>query len=259
MKKLIAGIIIGSALTATTSVFADSIEQFILTKVNYPLIVKGKEYTNAELPVLNYQGNTYVPLKAVGDVLGTTVKWNDQLKRVEIDNNEVGNQGTSISKENDAMSILSLTGYTSVIKIKGDIYLIPGPTDLYVDNEQNYYQNMAAFIGLVSLIGVSGNDYGIDTTNNPYVKGIVGVKDPNKYFKMENRYASINERYTEYTIYNADKSKSYKISTQPNAETGVVKYNGRYYISYKDLFNSLGIKYKTEVDENQKLLIFSFE
>jgi hypothetical protein len=36
------------------------------------------------LPLLNYQGNTYVPLKAVGDVLEANVKWNEHFKRVEI-------------------------------------------------------------------------------------------------------------------------------------------------------------------------------
>ncbi|KIL38492.1 hypothetical protein SD70_25970 [Gordoniibacillus kamchatkensis] len=84
MKKLIIGIIIGISITATSSVFADSVKEYILTKIDYPILVKGKEYTNADLPALNYQGNTYVPLKAVGDVLGAAVTWNEQLKRVEI-------------------------------------------------------------------------------------------------------------------------------------------------------------------------------
>jgi hypothetical protein len=84
VKKIMAGIVIGSALTLTTSVFADSIKEYILTKIEYPIMVNGSEFKSNELPALNYQGNTYLPLKAVGDVLGKPVKWNDQLKRVEI-------------------------------------------------------------------------------------------------------------------------------------------------------------------------------
>lgn len=84
MKKFIIGIIVGIIIATTTSAYADSVKQFILTKVSYPLIVKGKVYDSASLPLLNFNGNTYVPLKAVGDLLGVTVNWNEKLNRVEI-------------------------------------------------------------------------------------------------------------------------------------------------------------------------------
>jgi hypothetical protein len=261
MKRFVAGIVIGSALAISTSVFADSIEQYILTKVNYPLVVKGKEYANADLPVLNYQGNTYVPLKAIGDVLGTKVNWNDQLKRVEIGNNEVSNQGTSVSNENNATSISPLTGYTLVVKIKGDIYLlrdVKSSQHLYRDNKENYYQ-IPDVTSLESLIGVANNDYVINDTTTSFAKGIVDVKD-NNYIKMEEKHVGIDDELVrESTFYNADKSKSYEFSTQSNAVRGFMKIDGMYYISYKDVFNALGINYKIEVDDKQKLVIFSFE
>lgn len=82
-KNIIIGIAIGISITSIPT-FANTVKQFVLTKVSYPIIVNGEEYVNNELPVLNYEGSTYVPLKAVGDVLGSNVKWNSDLGRVEI-------------------------------------------------------------------------------------------------------------------------------------------------------------------------------
>ncbi|MCR8642969.1 copper amine oxidase N-terminal domain-containing protein [Paenibacillus sp. N1-5-1-14] len=84
MKKVLIGVVIGSAVTLTTSAYADTIKEYILTKIDYPILVNGKEFKSNELPALNYQGNTYLPLKAIGEALGKPVKWNDQLYRVEI-------------------------------------------------------------------------------------------------------------------------------------------------------------------------------
>jgi hypothetical protein len=84
MKKLIVGIIIGIALTLSTSVFASDIKEYMLTKIVYPIMVNGKEYANPDLPALNYKGTTYLPLKAVGEVLGVKVAWNEKMKRVEV-------------------------------------------------------------------------------------------------------------------------------------------------------------------------------
>lgn len=117
MKKILFGIFIGAALTFTTTAFADSIEKFILTKVSYPIVVKGTEYKNADLPVLNYDGNTYVPLKAVGDTLGVKVDWNSDKGQVEIGMD---------SKASGDLQIIE--GYHTnkrmqVIKYNGTIYL----------------------------------------------------------------------------------------------------------------------------------------
>lgn len=84
MKKLITGILIGSALTMSVTAFADSIKQYILTEVSYPLVVNGKEYKDAAAPILNYEGSTYVPLAKLGDITGVNYKWNDEAKCVEI-------------------------------------------------------------------------------------------------------------------------------------------------------------------------------
>lgn len=84
MKKIVAGIAIGMVLSFSASALAGPIKQYLLTEVNYPVIVNGKEYKDAKNPILNYQGSTYIPLAKIGELTGVQYKWNDEKKRVEI-------------------------------------------------------------------------------------------------------------------------------------------------------------------------------
>jgi len=84
MKKIVAGIAIGMVLSFSASALAGPIKQYLLTEVNYPVVVNGKEYKDANSPILNYQGNTYIPLAKIGELTGVQYKWNDEKKRVEI-------------------------------------------------------------------------------------------------------------------------------------------------------------------------------
>jgi hypothetical protein len=87
MKKgligLVLGIIIGAAATLAVPAYA-AIKQYILTEYTQPVVVNGKVYSDPEYPILAYNGRTYLPLAKVGELLGAPVRYNDQLKRVEI-------------------------------------------------------------------------------------------------------------------------------------------------------------------------------
>lgn len=87
MKKgllmLLLGVFLGAVATLATPGYA-AVKQYILTQITYPIVVNGVEYKDAELPILNYEGSTYVPLAKLGDLTGVNYKWNDTLKRVEI-------------------------------------------------------------------------------------------------------------------------------------------------------------------------------
>ncbi|RKL63009.1 hypothetical protein DXT63_08415 [Thermoanaerobacteraceae bacterium SP2] len=74
MKKFIIILVI-SLLLITSSVSA-AVEQFILTRSPFPIIVNGQAL-KSDLPVLNYKGNTYIPLKKVGEALGVPVEFKD--------------------------------------------------------------------------------------------------------------------------------------------------------------------------------------
>lgn len=86
MKKTIKGFMIGllagTLLMATTSSFA-SIKEYILVPAIYPIVVNETVY-QGHMPMLNYQGHTYVPLRATSDLLGTHIYWNEDLRQVEI-------------------------------------------------------------------------------------------------------------------------------------------------------------------------------
>lgn len=159
MKKIVTGIVIGVGLTMTTSVFADSIKEYILTKVQYPLLVNGFEYKNAELPVLNYDGNTYVPLKAVGDVLGAEVTWNQGLKRVEI------NDKSQVTTPVATKEAVSNTEYEAIM-IDGKMYgynTFSGESSIYPYLANFYQVNIDGKPTIVTLCNLDIRKYSEDT------------------------------------------------------------------------------------------------
>jgi hypothetical protein len=83
-KGIMIGLLIGASLMFTTTSFADSIKEFILKEADYSIIVNDNLYQSSELPILNYEGYTYVPLRAITELLGVDISWDQQLRRVEI-------------------------------------------------------------------------------------------------------------------------------------------------------------------------------
>lgn len=71
-------------MTALPTMAATVKQMYTLTDATYPVEVNGSAYVNTAQPVMNYNGFTYVPLKAVGELLGTNVIWNEADRRVEI-------------------------------------------------------------------------------------------------------------------------------------------------------------------------------
>ena len=56
---------------------------------DFTIIIDGKEYTfkdangNRAYPIL-WEGSTYLPLRAIGEIMGSTVGWNDSTKTVTL-------------------------------------------------------------------------------------------------------------------------------------------------------------------------------
>lgn len=97
MKKYLIGFIIGVCLTLATSAFAEQAKQFVLTLAEYPIFVNGDEYIDDELPVLNYNGSTYVPLAKLGYLTGVDYTWNKELFQVEINTDK----NTDVNEDNN--------------------------------------------------------------------------------------------------------------------------------------------------------------
>lgn len=83
MKKVLIGVIIG-CLVMTVIPVAAEIQEYILHKADYTLIINGTEYTDDELPILNYKGYTYCPVRSVLEAAGLDVSWDAELQQAEV-------------------------------------------------------------------------------------------------------------------------------------------------------------------------------
>ena len=59
------------------------VKNYDAVAAGFKVFVDGEEFIS-ENPVLVVEGRTYLPLRAMGDALGVSVEWNDELGRVEI-------------------------------------------------------------------------------------------------------------------------------------------------------------------------------
>lgn len=85
-KYLFMGIIVG--LILSSSAFAQTVREYVLTIPDYTVIVRGTEYVDEVYPILNYYGTTYVPLRFISELLDVDIVWNETLKRVEVGNGD---------------------------------------------------------------------------------------------------------------------------------------------------------------------------
>jgi hypothetical protein len=96
------GLLAGCVLTAAMPAIAATVKQYIATKAEYPLVVNGVLYVEANVPVLNYEGSTYIPLRAVGELLGAKVHWDEGLREVHIQNGSEAPNGNNAFRNVEA-------------------------------------------------------------------------------------------------------------------------------------------------------------
>lgn len=102
MKKLLylaIGVVIGASIGFGSTTYA-AVKQFILTEFNRPVVVNGVVYKDAQNPILNYNGKTYIPLAKIGDLTGVNYKWNAEKKQVEI------GSGSESSQAGDSLTYI---------------------------------------------------------------------------------------------------------------------------------------------------------
>lgn len=85
MKKFIAGFLFAAVLFNIVPIGA-AIEEFVLNKADYKLIIKGVEYKDPDNPILNHNGTTYAPVRSLLTAAGLDVEWNPELEQAEIYN-----------------------------------------------------------------------------------------------------------------------------------------------------------------------------
>lgn len=69
----------------TVNAVANLKDSFTAEDATFKIYVNNNEFVS-DKPILVIDGSTYLPLKALGDILGVDVSWNDICKRVEVGN-----------------------------------------------------------------------------------------------------------------------------------------------------------------------------
>ena len=80
MKRFVCGFILGALLFGGLSTFAVS---YIAESAEFKVLVNGNEFVS-DPPALVVDGRTYLPLRAMGETLGVPVRWNEELRQVEV-------------------------------------------------------------------------------------------------------------------------------------------------------------------------------
>lgn len=127
---------------------------------------------------------------------------------------------------------------------------------IFIDENNKIY---STDIGLITtLLNASKKQYTITSSDNPYIDGVLNIKnydyrDTGKYI-----YSSIDSKYYEGKITNKDGSVAYEYSLKPNEEKGVVKVGRDYLYCIDDIFKTFGITYSVAFDKDNKLCRFKF-
>jgi len=90
-RQLILGFIIGSLIFTIIPVSAN-IQDYLLQKSDAKLIVDEREFSNQELPVLNYKGYNYIPASAFREICDTMeigFEWVAPTKEIKINTSQV--------------------------------------------------------------------------------------------------------------------------------------------------------------------------
>jgi hypothetical protein len=136
IKNLVIGIIIG-ILLSTSITFAQPVKEYILQQVNYPIIVNGVEHGNNIL-VLNYKGTTYVPLRAISELLDVNVEWDGERNAIIIDSNTSNDRNISDSDRkisNDASVKETTYNGLPAVEVNGETYFWLRPYAIEIDNK----------------------------------------------------------------------------------------------------------------------------
>lgn len=196
-KQLVIGILIGCFLCSFMPISA-AVEQFILTKADYKVLVNGQEYNDAQLPTLQYNGNTYIPLRNVANILGVKLNWNETENQAEIGTSKVSSATTAVmptDHDSDQIKFYKQDDI-SFANDNGTIYISFKSAQSLVSTKNSYYrlyENRPAFARLMK-----GSKPNSTNQNDPIILDEIPVD----YFTQgtEGGYVYIDYTYFQNTI-----------------------------------------------------------
>ncbi|SEO03581.1 Gmad2 immunoglobulin-like domain-containing protein [Paenibacillus sp. OV219] len=132
VRGFVIGLLSGCMLMLAMPTMAATVKQFVLGEAPYPIEVNGSTYESDQLPVMNYKGSTYVPLRAVGDLLGGTVGWDSAQRRVII------TYGGGGPIQNNAFRNVQIAGSAGKYTVTGEGRVFEAMMSYAVEDGHNY-------------------------------------------------------------------------------------------------------------------------
>jgi len=105
MKKFVLGLIVGCVLSVSVVSFAAEKMNIEVAKNSILLKVNGNEVQKENFI---YKGTTFVPLRAVGEMLNMNIVWNANTKTAEVNSKDYASEtDTSATEENSLTPSIS--------------------------------------------------------------------------------------------------------------------------------------------------------
>jgi len=129
MKKRMSALAILIAILCISVLMVNAVtDSIIALKATFDIYVNDVKY-QGENPPLVIEGRTYLPLRAIGDVLGIDVEWNQGLRRVEV----TRPSGEEIIQKEEEIPAAP-AGYDIIPEIREVKFSKYNPIDLKVGN-----------------------------------------------------------------------------------------------------------------------------
>ncbi|GIP40378.1 hypothetical protein J31TS4_36580 [Paenibacillus sp. J31TS4] len=133
MKKFVLGLAAGAVLTAVTPAVAQTVQQYLLVAPTYPVVLQGERYASEELPALNYNGSTYLPVSALAEAGIAEVRWEENAQQVE-----VTAAGRQPEHANTAFRVMEVSGKNGKYTVKGQARVFEGVMHYAVSDGHDY-------------------------------------------------------------------------------------------------------------------------
>ena len=133
IKGFTLGVLVGAMLMVSTYALAGPVNEYLLAKADYPIFVDDKLYESDGLPMLKYQGYTYAPLRAVSELLGVKILWNEELNQVEITRGQ-------LPMGNSAFRNIIVTGEQGIYTVTGEARVFEATFHYEVSDGHFVYQ-----------------------------------------------------------------------------------------------------------------------
>ena len=201
LKGFLSGVIVATLLINVA--LGDTVKKTIEVMYNsINIIVNGKK---VDADNILYNGTTYVPLRAISEMLEKEVTWdqatstasiNDKLDRVNLKENRV----------NFARFDRPL------IKYKNKYYSLDNTVFSFfyqIDEEKNLYSDMG---GVLLLASIFNEEFKLYSSENPNLDGMMKINELNMLSVKREEYKEYNKADTidivKFTIFNNNKPKS---------------------------------------------------